>query len=136
MGIKYKAKATRPVGYERLMQFVQTCDEAGEMSIGTAAMIAFFWLQREIDIVTRLSWGHYRPADAPDVVRIRHHKTGEVVDLPLYDEDGTALWPELIERMDNAPRRGSLIVMRDKPDRHRKIHLPWGSITSSTESRI
>jgi len=30
-----------------------------------------------------------------------------------------------MERLDAAPRRGSLIVMRDKLDRKRKTHLPW-----------
>jgi hypothetical protein len=45
--------------------------------------------------------------------------------MPLYDEDDTILWPELMERLDGAARRGSLIVMRDKIDRKRKIHLPW-----------
>jgi hypothetical protein len=28
-------------------------------------------------------------------------------------------------RLDAAPRLGTLIVMRDKVDRRRKIHLPW-----------
>jgi integrase len=55
-----------------------------------------------------------------------HYKTGEMVSLPLFDEDGTALWPELMGRLDAAPRRGTLIVTRDEPDRNRKIHLPWG----------
>jgi hypothetical protein len=94
-------------------------------SVGTAAMIAYFWLQRQEDIISRLSWGHYRPEQAPDRVRIFHHKTGELVDLPLYDEDGTALWPELMARLDAAPRRGTLIITRDQPDRQRKVYLPW-----------
>ena len=88
-------------------------------------MIAFFWLQREEDILTRLTWGHYRPADAPDVVRIFHHKTRELVELPLIDDDGTPLWPELTARLDSAPRHGTLIAMRDRPDKRRKVHLPW-----------
>ena len=66
-------------------------------------MIAFFWLQRQEDIIKRLSWTHYRPADAPQV-RIFHHKTGELVELPLYDEDGSALWPEIMDRLDARPR--------------------------------
>ncbi|WP_134496534.1 hypothetical protein [Microvirga pakistanensis] len=41
MGLKYKAKSTKPVNYESLMRFVKVCDEAGDHSIGTAAMIAF-----------------------------------------------------------------------------------------------
>jgi hypothetical protein len=125
MGLSHKPRATKPVGYESLLKFVAAADKAGEWSIGTAAMIAFFWLQREIDIISRLSWQHYRPKDTPEVVRVWHHKTGESVDVPLYDEDGTVLWPELMERLDAAPRRGTLIVMRDQSDRRRKIHLPW-----------
>jgi hypothetical protein len=67
-----------------------------------------------------------RPAaDNPYVARIYHHKTRELVEMPLYDEDGTVLWPELTERLDGAPRRGTLIVMRDKLDRKRKTYLPW-----------
>jgi hypothetical protein len=125
MGLSYKAKPTRPVTFAELMRFVAAADASGEASIGTAAMIAFFWLQRQKDILTRLTWSHYRPADAPDKVRIFHHKTGELVEHSLLDEDGTALWPEVMERLDTAPRHGTLIVTRDQPDRRRKVHLPW-----------
>lgn len=126
MGLSYKPKATRPVTYAEMMRFVEATDVAGEASLGTAAMIAFFWLQRPADIIKRLTWSHYRPADAPNKVRIFHHKTGEVVELPLYDyHDGSALWPEIMTRLDNAARHGTLIVTRDKLDRLRKVHLPW-----------
>ena len=125
MDIGYKAERTRPVSYDELMRFVAAADETGEPSIGTAAMIAFFWLQRQVDILARLSWPQYRPADAPDCARILHHKTGELIDLPLFDEDGTALWPELTDRLDRAVRHGTLIVMRDRPDTRRKVYLPW-----------
>ena len=43
--------------------------------------------------------------------------------MPLYDEDGTRLWPELMDRLDSAPRLGPLIVMRHS-ERH-KVHMPW-----------
>jgi hypothetical protein len=124
--LQYKASPTRPVTHSELLRFVKASDEAGESSVGTAAMIAFYWLQRETDIIGRLSWvQHYRPADKPDIARIYHHKTRELVEMPLYDEDGTPLWPELMERLDAAQRRGTLIVTRDKLDRKRKAHLPW-----------
>jgi integrase len=124
--LQYKAKPTRPVTHAELLRFVEAADKAGARSMGTAAMIAFYWLQRETDIIGRLSWvQHYRPADNPNIARIYHHKTGELVDMPLYDEDGTVLWPELMERLDGAPRRGTLIVMRDGLDRNRKTYLPW-----------
>jgi hypothetical protein len=125
MEISYDPKTTRPVTHDELTLFVKAADEMGECSVGTAAMIAYYWLQREEDIIGRLSWSHYRPLDAPDVARIFHHKTGQLVDIPLYDEDGTVLWPELMERLDSSPRYGTLIVTRDRLDRRRKIHLPW-----------
>lgn len=125
MDIAYTAKRTRPVSHGELMRFAAAADAAGEASIGTAAMIAFFWLQRQVDILSRLTWAHYRPSDAPDCARIFHFKTGELIDLPLYDNDGTALWPELMTRLDATARRGTLIVMRDDPDRTRKTYLPW-----------
>jgi hypothetical protein len=31
-------------------------------------------------------------------------KTRKLVDIPLCDEDGTVLWPELVARLDAAPR--------------------------------
>ena len=49
----------------------------------------------------RLTWGHYRPSDAPDIARIFHHKTGELVEIPLYDDDGTSCGPSLMDRLDS-----------------------------------
>jgi hypothetical protein len=125
MGLSYKAKPTRLFQHDDLIKFVAKADELGERSIGTAAMIAFYWLQREIDIIGRLAWSHYRPSDAPESVKIIHHKTGETVDLPLYDNDGTPLWPELMNRLDAADRHGSLIVTREAVDRFKGVRLPW-----------
>jgi hypothetical protein len=90
MELTYEPKPTRPVTHDELVRFVMAADEAGDCSLGTAAMIAYYWLQREEDIIARLSWNHYRPADLPHVARIFHHKTRKLVDIPLYDEDGTA----------------------------------------------
>jgi hypothetical protein len=125
MGLYYKPKPTRPVTHDELVRFVGAADAAGEASLGTAAMIAFYWLQRETDILNRLSWGHYRPADAPGIARIFHHKTGELINIPLFDDDGTPLWPELMSRLDAAPRRGTLIVIRETVDRRHKAYLQW-----------
>jgi hypothetical protein len=128
MEIEYTAKRTRPVKHDELLKFVAAADAAGEPSIGTAAMLAFYWLQRQVDILSRLTWAHYRPSDAPDVARVWHHKTGEVVDIPLFDADGTALWPELTARLNSATMRGTLIVMRDQPDKRgkkRTTYHPW-----------
>lgn len=125
MGLTYTAKPTKLFQYDDLMRFVAAADNAGYRSIGTAAMIAFFWLQREIDILGRLAWSQYRPSDAPDLVRIFHHKTGAPVDMPLLDDEGDDLWPDLTARLDASDRNGTLIITRDEPDRFKGVRLPW-----------
>lgn len=127
MELSYKPKVTRAATYEEITAFVTKADGLGYRSIATATLIAFFWLQREEDIFLRLAWSHYRSNDAPNSVRIFHHKTGEIVDVPLYGEDGVDLWPDLVPRLDSEPRIGTLLVMRDMPDRKRKVHLPWAT---------
>jgi hypothetical protein len=122
---------TRAATLEELNCFVAKADELGYRSIGTAALIAFWRLQREEDIFLRLGWSHYRPLDARDTVQILHNKTGESVDVPLYDQDGTQLWPDLMPRLDSEPRVGTLLVMRDKADRKTKVHLPWATSASN-----
>ena len=127
MGLSYRPIVTRAATYDELIAFVKTADSLGYRSIGTAAMVAFFWLQREEDIFQRLAWSHYRPSEAPHTARIFHHKTGELVEVPLYDDDGSLLWPDLVPRLDTEPRVGTLLVMRNKPDRKRNVHLPWAT---------
>ena len=51
MEISYDPKTTRPVTHDELTLFVKAADEKREHSIGTAAMIAYYWLQREEDII-------------------------------------------------------------------------------------
>jgi hypothetical protein len=131
MGVSYRPKVTRAATYEELVAFVNAADALGHRSIGTAAMIAFFWLQREEDIFQRLAWSHYRASDAPNTVRIFHHKNDALVEVPLYDEDGSDLWPDLVPRLDSVPKVGTLLVMRDKPDRKSKLHLPWATSASN-----
>ena len=121
----YSPKKTRRVSLEELNLFVATADRMGEASIGTAAMIGYYWLVRQTDILNRLAWSHYRPQSDPMSVQVRHNKTGEELSIPLFDDDGSALWPELMNRLDAAPRNGVLICTRDKVDRTKKVHLPW-----------
>ncbi len=125
MGLFHKAKPTRLFRHDDLVKFVSAADAASHHSVGTAAMIAFFWLQRQKDILNRLTWSHYRPADARDVVRIFHFKTKVPIDMPLLDETGNDLWPELTARLDASDRHGTLIITRDKPDRFKRVRLPW-----------
>jgi integrase len=124
---------TVPATWEQTMTFVKACDEAGNWSIGTAALVSFCWFQREEHIMgvpredgrtTGLLWTDYRPKNDPGCVVIQHPKTNEAVRLPLYSVDGRALHPELMERLDNAAKRGALVCMRDKPDAT-GVYRPW-----------
>jgi hypothetical protein len=122
----YRPKLTRAAAVSELSTFVAAADADGSASLGTAAMIGFYWLQREEDIFMRFAWSDYRPADSPDRVMIWHHKNhGERKALALYDVDGSDLWPEMSARLELVRRVGTLIVMRDVPDPRKKVHLPW-----------
>jgi hypothetical protein len=125
--IEYEPKQNRAVKLAELVQFTKAADEDGTPSLGTAAMIAFYWLVREEDIFGRMVWSDYRPAERPDEVMAWHHKNRkrEKIAVPLFDVDGTELWPEMTARLEATPRNGTLIVMRDRPDPRKKIYMPW-----------
>jgi hypothetical protein len=128
-----KAGTTVPATWEQTLAFVKASDDAGFWSIGTAALVSFLWFQREEHIMgvprednksTGLLWAHYRPANNPDCVLIEHPKTDETVLLPLYSDDHRPLFPELMDRLDKAPRRGALVCLRDNPDKT-GVYRPW-----------
>ncbi|MGY4472856.1 hypothetical protein [Bradyrhizobium sp. USDA 3364] len=125
--IEYEPKKNISATRQHLTTFVEAADADGRPSLGTAAMIAFYWLPREEDIFGRFAWSDYRPADQPDRVLVWHHKNRktEKVPVPLFDSDGTCLWPEMFARLERASRTGTLVVMRDQPDPRKKVHLPW-----------
>lgn len=125
--VEYEPKQNRAAKLAELMQFVQAADADGTPSLGTAAMIAFYWLVREEDIFGRMAWSDYRPAEHPTTVLAWHHKNRkrEKIAIPLFDADGTELWPEMVARIEVMRRNGTLIVMRDTPDPRKKIHMPW-----------
>jgi hypothetical protein len=119
-----------PATYPELIAFVAACDAHGKPSIGTAARIAWDWLQREVDILGRQAWTHYSPGRT---VRVRHTKTRRFVLLALADSEG-ALFPELEARLAATPHRGPLMVMRDQPDGD-GTWLPWETSTFQHEVR-
>jgi hypothetical protein len=134
-----KSGKTVPATWKQTLAFVKACDDAGYWSIGTAAMVSFLWFQREEHIMgvprednkrTGLLWSHYRPEGSPDCVLIQHPKTDETVLLPLYSDDDRPLFPELMDRLDNAPKRGPLVCMRDRPDKT-GVYRPWPTRTDN-----
>lgn len=86
--------------------------------MGTAVLLAFELCQRQGDVIGTINWADYRPGEA---IRVRQHKTGEMVWLPLRDDDGD-LFPGLEERLAATPKRGTLIIMRDTEDRHSGLY--------------
>jgi hypothetical protein len=64
---------------------------------------------------------HYRPKDHPNAVRVLHEKTGEENWMPLFDDTGAPLYPELMAELDaiKRDRIGGLMLCRDKDQR------PW-----------
>jgi hypothetical protein len=137
-------QVTHAATLDELERFCAAANRMGHPSIALAAMAAFYWLQRETDILKRLAWADLTPGVE---VRIRHHKNrnkakGEaerIRVLPLVarnPETGETvrLYPEIEAQIALTPRRGPLMVMRDKPDARRNgrdktaqaaLHLPY-----------
>ncbi len=85
--------------------------ELGEPHLGAAALICFEWLQRPENVLDgKITWADYRPADRPRHVRVFHHKTNEVVWMPLEDEDGP-LYADLEAYFADLGRLGLPIVL-------------------------
>jgi hypothetical protein len=91
-------------------------------------LIAWEWSQREIDIFCKLRCvalfdvSHYKPKERPRSVRVLHEKTDEENWIPLFDDAGVPLFPELMAELDaiKRDRIGDLMLRRDWGER-----LPW-----------
>jgi hypothetical protein len=94
----------------------------GHPSLATAALIAWEWLQREEDIFASFDVRHYRAKERPNAVRVLHVKTREENWIPLFDDVGVPLYPELMGELDalKRDRIGGLMLCRDWGER-----LPW-----------
>ncbi len=94
----------------------------GPPSLATAALIGWEWLQREEDIFGVFDVSHYRPKERPNAVRVLHPKTSEENWVPLFDDAGVPLYPELMAELDAIKRNriGGLMLRRDWGDRR-----PW-----------
>jgi len=101
--------------FGELQTFRAKAIEMGYPSLATAALIAWEWLPREKDIFNTFDASHYRPKDHPHAVRVRHRKTKEENWVPLFDDDGTPLYPELMGELDAIKREriSGLMLRRD-----------------------
>ena len=104
---KTKPAATRAEAYA----LAEALKAMGEPHLGAAALICFELLQRPERVLTGdITWADYRPADRPDAVQIRHHKTDVKGWSPLEDIDGP-LYPELEAYLADLSRLGLPIVL-------------------------
>ncbi len=122
MGLKSSDWKTPTATFEELQSFRFKAVEMGFRSLATASLIAWEWLQRERDIFASFGVTHYRPKERPHAVRVLHEKTGEENWIPLFDDAGVALYPELMFELDALKREriGGLMLRRDWGDR-----APW-----------
>jgi hypothetical protein len=122
MGLRSSDRETPTAAFAELQAFRAKAIEMGLPSLATAALIAWEWLQREADIFGAFDAVHYRPKERPQAVRVVHEKTREENWIPLFDERGDPLYPELMAELDALKRERitGLMLRRDWGDR-----APW-----------
>jgi hypothetical protein len=122
MGLKSSDRETPTATFGELQAFRAKAIELGHPSLATAALIAWEWLQREKDIFATFDLTHYRPKERPNAVRVLHEKTHEENWIPMFDDAGVPLYPELMLELDAIKRQriGGLMLCRDWGERG-----PW-----------
>jgi hypothetical protein len=115
MGLRSSDRETPTATYDELIAFRAEAVKKGLASLATAALIGWEWLQRETDIFATFDVSHYRPKDRPDMVRVIDEKTGAESWVPLFDDTGVALYPELMTELDAIKREriGGPMLARD-----------------------
>jgi hypothetical protein len=132
MGLKARAPGQLPretptANWEELVAFRAAAKKLGYSSVGTAALLAWEWLQRQEHVLGAFDVSHYRPNERPDAVRIVHPKNGEEAWWPLFDETGEPLFPELMAELDAIKERlvSGPVFRRDHEHRRSSTQLPW-----------
>ena len=122
MGLRSSDRETPTATFEELQAFRARAKELGLPSLATGALIGWEWLQREVDIFATFDVAHYRPKERPDMVRVVHEKTKEESWIPLFTDNGTPVYPELMAELDaiKRDRIGGLMLRRDWGERG-----PW-----------
>jgi hypothetical protein len=122
MGLQSSDRETPTATFGELQTFRAAANELGFPSLATAALIGWEWVQRGIDIFATFEAAHYRPKERPNAVHVRHEKTGEHGWVPLFDDKGVPLYPELTAELDAIKREriAGLMIRRDWGDR-----APW-----------
>lgn len=116
---------TRPATREEAYALHDALVAAGELHLAAVPLICFEWHQRPENVIAgHIAWTDCRPAEVPETVRIQHHKTGELVSLPLSDSEGK-LFPELTTYLDSLERLGVPIVLLNPKGKKPKPARPF-----------
>jgi len=115
--MEHSRGTTRPASRDEAYALHAGLVAAGEPHLAVVPLVAFEWHMRPENVLAgHLTWRDYRPKERPNSVRVLHHKTGEVVWLPLVSQRGEAHFPELSAYLDNLPRLGApIVLMQPKP---------------------
>jgi hypothetical protein len=112
--MKTKPAATR----EEVYRFAWGAIEAGRPEPAAAAVICFEFLQRPENVLAGyLAWPDYRGKDAPNAIKINHHKTGAVIWHPLEEvtEEGLIkFYADAEAVLSRLPRRGVPMILKAK----------------------
>lgn len=122
MGLRSSDRETPTATYDEMQVFRAKAIELGLPSLATAALIGWEWLQRETDIFATFDVSHYRSKDHPNLVRVVDAKTKQENWIPLVDDAGVPIYPELMTELDAIKRQriGGLMLCRDWGERG-----PW-----------
>jgi hypothetical protein len=114
--LKVRAKKKKPaVTRDQVYSFAYGAIDLGEVEVAAVAVICFEWLQRPENVVGgHIKWTGYRTGPKP-TIRIEHHKTGEVLDHPLEDDDGVIKFYEDAEEiLAKLPRLGVPMILHKR----------------------
>jgi hypothetical protein len=122
MGLRSSDRETPTATYDDLLAFRAKAIELDLPSLATASLIGWEWLQRETDIFATFDVAHYRPKERPNMVRVVDEKTKQEGWIPLIDDAGAPIYPELMDELDAIKRAriGGLMLCRDWGERG-----PW-----------
>jgi hypothetical protein len=113
-GLKREWKRTPKKAASRVEAYslASALRDMGHPHLGLVPLVCYEWHQRPENVLAGyLRWSDYRPAENPATIRVEHHKTGEEVLLPLEDEEGIKLYPEIEAYLGTLPRLGTPIVL-------------------------
>jgi integrase len=113
---KTKPAATR----EEVYRFAWAAIEAGHPEPAAAAVISFEWLQRPENVLAGcITWPDYRGRQAPNAIKIEHHKTGAVVWHPLEettDAGAVKFYADAEAVLAHLARRGVPLILKMRRD--------------------